>query len=87
MGINIGIIGIGRFGTNYFKTFNKLNDAEVSWICSRNDLYGNVSVIGAGILVGYFNSMWPDIIVGLGIAVLVLYFSVMVIKESLAHTQ
>src|SRR3989338_10887876 len=36
MGINIGIIGIGRFGTNYFKTFNKLNDAEVSWICSRS---------------------------------------------------
>ena len=52
------------------------------WICSRNDVYGNISVIGAGILVGYFNSMWPDIIVGMGMAGLVLYFSIKIIKES-----
>ena len=58
-----------------------------AWVCSRNDFYGNMGVIGAGILVGYFNSMWPDIIVGLGIAGLVLYFSVIIIKESLLHAQ
>lgn len=58
-----------------------------AWVCSRNDLYGNIGVIGAGILVGYYNSMWPDIIVGLGIAGLVLYFSATVIKESLLHVK
>lgn len=58
-----------------------------AWICSRNDLYGNVSVICTGILVGYFNSMWPDIIVGLSIATLVIYFSITVIKESIIHTR
>ncbi len=56
-----------------------------AWICSRNDLYGNIGVIGAGILVGYFNSMWPDIVIGLVIAALVIYFSISIIKESLIH--
>ena len=36
MSINIGVIGIGRFGLNYLRTFNQLDDAEVSWICSRS---------------------------------------------------
>lgn len=58
-----------------------------AWICSRNDIYGNISVIGAGFLVGYFNSMWPDIIVGIGLAALVSYFSIQVITESLRHAK
>ena len=58
-----------------------------AWTCSRNDLCGNIGVIGAGILVGYFNSMWPDIIIGLGIATIVIYFSITVIRESLIHVR
>lgn len=66
---------------------HKHSDLNVksAWICSRNDVVANVSVIIAGLLVGYFNSMWPDIIVGLAIAVVVLYSSVGIIKESLRH--
>ncbi len=58
-----------------------------AWTCSRNDLFGNFGVIGAGILVGFFNSMWPDVIIGLGIATLVIYFSISVIRESLVHAR
>ena len=58
-----------------------------AWTCSRNDLFGNTGVIGAGILVGFFNSMWPDVIIGLGIAALVIYFSINVIRESLIHAR
>jgi UDP-2-acetamido-3-amino-2,3-dideoxy-glucuronate N-acetyltransferase len=36
MKINVGIIGVGRFGSNYLKTFNQLKGANVSWICSRS---------------------------------------------------
>ena len=36
MKINIGVIGIGRFGINYLRAFNQLDDANVSWICSRS---------------------------------------------------
>ena len=58
-----------------------------AWTCSRNDLFSNTGVIGAGILVGLFNSMWPDVIIGLGIAALVIYFSINVIRESLIHAR
>ena len=58
-----------------------------AWTCSRNDLFSNTGVIGAGILVGFFNSMWPDVIIGLGIAALVIYFSINVIRESLTHAR
>ena len=58
-----------------------------AWVCSRNDLYGNAGVIGAGILVGVFNSMWPDTIIGLGIASLVIYFSITIIRESLIQVR
>src|SRR3989338_9934153 len=57
-------------------------NVKSAWICSRNDVFANISVIIAGILVGYFNSMWPDILVGLGIAFIVLQSSVGIIKEA-----
>jgi cation diffusion facilitator family transporter len=43
------------------------------WICSRNDILVNVSVIIAAILIYYFNSQWPDVIVGLSLSVILLY--------------
>lgn len=35
--INIGIIGVGRFGTNYLKTINELDNASVKGICSTKE--------------------------------------------------
>ena len=58
-----------------------------AWTCSRNDLFGNMGVIVAGVLVGFFSSMWPDIIIGVGIAALVIYFSISVIRESLIQAR
>lgn len=53
-----------------------------AWICSRNDVTANISVIIAGLLVGYFQSIWPDIIVSLAITFLVLYSSAQIIYEA-----
>ena len=39
-----------------------------AWICSRNDVIGNVSVLVAAAAVGLTGSPWPDIIVGLLVA-------------------
>ena len=36
-----------------------------AWICSRNDVIGNVSVLAAAAAVWLSGSPWPDIIVGL----------------------
>jgi len=42
------------------------------WLCSRNDIVANCSVLVAGALVYLTASGWPDIVVGLGIAALFL---------------
>ncbi|MDO8610473.1 MAG: cation diffusion facilitator family transporter [bacterium] len=57
-----------------------------AWICSRNDVIANIAVIGAGTLVSFFNSAWPDILVGLGISVLIIQSSVQVIIEGYKHS-
>jgi len=35
------------------------------WLCSRNDIIANTSVIAAAVLVYLSQSIWPDLIVGL----------------------
>lgn len=35
--LNIGIIGVGRWGLNYFKTLNELSNARVKWICATKE--------------------------------------------------
>jgi Co/Zn/Cd efflux system component len=42
------------------------------WLCSRNDIIANSSVLLAGAGVYLASSGWPDIVVGLGIAALFL---------------
>ena len=42
------------------------------WLRSRNDIIANVAGLGAGAAVWALHSRWPDILVGLGIAVLFL---------------
>lgn len=44
-----------------------------TWLCSRNDLLANGSVILAAGLVAVTDSLWPDVIVGLAIAALFLH--------------
>ena len=68
---------------------HKAKDLNVrsAWICSRNDVFANIGVIIAGLLVARFNSMWPDVTVGLIIAFFVIQSSFQIIKESLEHSK
>jgi cation diffusion facilitator family transporter len=52
------------------------------WLCSRNDIVANLAVLGAGAAVWALYSRWPDILVGLAIAVLFLSSSVHVLREA-----
>ena len=54
------------------------------WLCSRNDIIANVSVLIAGVGVGFFASQWPDILVGLGIAILFLRSAIGVLHDAAA---
>jgi len=55
---------------------------RASWIFSKNDVIANISVILAGVLVNIFDSRIPDLVVGLAIALLVLWGGITIIKES-----
>ncbi|MEK7480119.1 MAG: cation diffusion facilitator family transporter [Patescibacteria group bacterium] len=62
-------------------------NVKSAWLCSRNDVLGNAAVIAGGFLVLYFGSMWPDIIVGVSIAFVVLWSSVGIMRDSIPHVK
>lgn len=39
-----------------------------AFLSARNDVFANVAIIAAGLLTAYTLSIWPDLLVGLGIA-------------------
>ncbi|WP_020601825.1 cation transporter [Spirosoma spitsbergense] len=43
---------------------------KAAFLSARNDAYANVAILIAAIITAYTPSAWPDLIVGLGIAVL-----------------
>ncbi len=53
-----------------------------TWLCSRNDLIANGAVLAAAGLVAWSGSHWPDIFVGLGIAILFLRTAAVVLREA-----
>lgn len=56
-----------------------------TWICTRNDVISNVAVMMTAGLVALTGSRYPDLIVGLGIATLVLKSSYEILTESFAQ--
>jgi len=54
-------------------------------LCSRNDLIANVSVLFAALGVWPTRSGWPDILVGLALAVLVLKSALFVLSEAITE--
>lgn len=53
------------------------------WICSRNDILVNLSVIFTAILVFYFQSKWPDIIVGSLLTIILFKSAIHIIRLSI----
>lgn len=70
---------------NRFKN-DDLNMSSV-WLCSRNDLIANTSVLAAAGLVWWTGSPWPDLIVGFGITVLFLQSGLSVLSKARAELQ
>jgi len=56
---------------------------RASWIFSKNDVIANLGVIAAGILVAYFESALPDLIIGAMIVSVVLYGSYQIFREAI----
>ena len=81
----IGVIGVLALAANSLCLFllwrHRADDINMSsvWLCSRNDIIANVSVLFAGVGVWLTGSGWPDILVGLGLAALFLRSAVFVL--------
>jgi Co/Zn/Cd efflux system component len=41
---------------------------RAAFLSARNDAYANIAIIAAGLLTAFTLSIWPDVVVGLGIA-------------------
>ena len=53
------------------------------WLCSRNDVIGNLGALLAAGLVALTGSYWPDIVVGSVLAALFIWTGIGVVRESL----
>lgn len=84
----VGFIALAANSICLFLLYKHRSDdinMKSTWICSRNDIISNVSVIGASFLVAATGSGIPDWVVGFIIAGLFLKSSVSVIREARAE--
>lgn len=87
----IGGIGLLALAANSFCFVllwrHRADDINMSsvWLCSRNDIIANVSVLFAAVGVWLTHSGWPDILVGLALAALFLRSALFVLREALTE--
>jgi Co/Zn/Cd efflux system component len=87
----MGITGVLALAANVtcllLLTRHRNDDLNMSstWICSRNDIIANVSVLVASVAVFATGSMWPDLAVGLLITVVFMRSSVYVVRQAVAE--
>jgi Co/Zn/Cd efflux system component len=75
----MGAIGLLALAVNVYCAFLLMPHREGDsahqgvWLSTRNDAIANVAIVIAAIATALFESIWPDVVVGLGIAALNLY--------------
>ena len=89
--ITMGSVGFAALVANaisfYLLWRHRTGDANMrsAWICTRNDVLGNLAVLLAALGVFGTGTGWPDIIVAAIMAVLALQGSVTVVRHALAE--
>jgi Co/Zn/Cd efflux system component len=89
--ITMGSVGFAALVANaisfYLLWRHRTGDANMrsAWICTRNDVLGNLAVLLAALGVFGTGTGWPDIIVAATMAVLALQGSVSVVRHALAE--
>lgn len=69
------LTGLGALGINLFCAFTLVRYRDHSgsltkaaFLSARNDAFANIAIIAAGATTVFTHSLWPDVVVGLGIA-------------------
>ena len=84
----IGAIGLLALAANAvclaLLTRHRSDDVNMRsvWLCSRNDIIANLAVLVAAVAVWGSASRWPDLIVGVGIALLFLSSALRVLRDA-----
>lgn len=80
----VGLLALAANGICFALIYRHRSDdlnMRSSWICSRNDLIANTSVLVAAGLVIATGSFWPDVVVGVAIAGLFVHSAQQVLAE------
>lgn len=83
--IIFGIVGlIANSVCLYLLTSHRDDDINMRsvWIRARNDILGNIAVLITAFLVFLFVSRWPDIIVGITLAIILLHSGYTIIRSA-----
>jgi Co/Zn/Cd efflux system component len=82
----IGLLALAANGVCFYLLWrHRADDINMSsvWLCSRNDIIANVSVLFAALGVWLTRSGWPDIVVGLALAALFLRSALHVLRAAI----
>lgn len=73
--LSLGLTGAGALAINLYCAFRLArwrnqggSLTKAAFLSARNDAVANVAIIAAGLATMAWSSVWPDVIVGLGIA-------------------
>ena len=78
----VALVGnVACFALLYRHRSDDLN-MRSTWLCSRNDLFANASVLVASVAVAISATAWPDIMVGVAIAALFIRTAVGVLRDA-----
>jgi Co/Zn/Cd efflux system component len=75
----MGAIGLLALAVNVYCAFillpHRKGDSahQGVWLSTRNDAIANIAIVLAAVVTAFWTSVWPDVIVGLGIAALNLH--------------
>lgn len=71
------VVGLGALAVNVTASFLLARHrkaagslSRAAFLSARNDAFANLGIIGAGLITAMHPSIWPDIVVGLAIAVM-----------------
>jgi Co/Zn/Cd efflux system component len=80
----MGAIGLLALAVNLYCAFillpHRKGDSahQGVWLSTRNDAIANIAIVLAAISTAFSGSIWPDVIVGLGIAALNLHAAILI---------
>ena len=83
----MGIVGVLALAANVFCLLllwrHRGDDINMrsAWVCSRNDVIGNVGVLLAAVGVSLTGSAWPDIVIGLLVAGVFCRSAILILRD------